>query len=487
MTPRRIACVSIVDFSLVVAADDRQQRQCCPCAVAESDSQTAVVVAVNQIAARDVSVGMTVAQAKTRCSELHLLIRHTGREHEASQQLLSRLQHVGPTVELAGPGRFFLDIRGLSRLLRDETGVAGKIKRVLEDTPFRAQIGIAGNKLVAWVASLTATIDTVTIVPPATEREFVAPLPISVLPLSVETKEKLYTLGLNCVRDLAQLPPNEITVRFGHDVLALAQYVRGDDPSLFIPETLPEELTESIHLDFPLTNVAQLCTHIDHLLQRLLQSPGGGLRELRLRFTGKGMEPMTLRIGLDTATASRSIWMRQVAATMERQKLAGPVSDIQVTLGEVVAVVPDQLPIPGCGRDSRADGAQTVERELLPIRSIGLRPSLLPEQGFFMTDHGSPNRKYGDLLSPRYTVHGIAGLRLYRPPRKVPVTTGNGAVLSVAAARVTAQAGPWYLSGEWWDRAFYRWYYDVETEGGDTFLLFYDALRSQWFLHGIFD
>ena len=67
------------------------------------------------------------------------------------------------------------------------------------------------------------------------------------------------------------------------------------------------------------------------------------------------------------------------------------------------------------------------------------------------------------------------------------MTTGNGTVLSVAAARVTVQSGPWYLSGEWWDRAFYRWYYDVETDGGDNFLLFYDALRSQWFLHGIFD
>jgi protein ImuB len=79
------------------------------------------------------------------------------------------------------------------------------------------------------------------------------------------------------------------------------------------------------------------------------------------------------------------------------------------------------------------------------------------------------------------------------------VLTRAGAPSFVAAAgvrgAVTAAAGPWRVSGDWWDEAFSREEWDVAlaAEAGRdparsaAFRIFLDRLRREWFVEGELD
>jgi protein ImuB len=70
------------------------------------------------------------------------------------------------------------------------------------------------------------------------------------------------------------------------------------------------------------------------------------------------------------------------------------------------------------------------------------------------------------------------------------VSMRNGAPAFVAApgvsGRVLDHAGPWRVSGDWWDVAFSREEWDVALATG-LYRLFRDRLREAWFVEGELD
>ena len=69
--------------------------------------------------------------------------------------------------------------------------------------------------------------------------------------------------------------------------------------------------------------------------------------------------------------------------------------------------------------------------------------------------------------------------------------TKAGAPSFVAApgvrGAVTAAAGPWRVSGDWWDAPSRREEWDVALAGGAAFRMFLDRLRGEWFVEGELD
>ncbi len=52
---------------------------------------------------------------------------------------------------------------------------------------------------------------------------------------------------------------------------------------------------------------------------------------------------------------------------------------------------------------------------------------------------------------------------------------------------VSACAGPWRASGDWWDVAWSRDEWDVALASGGVFRLFLDRLRGSWYVEGELD
>jgi protein ImuB len=100
--------------------------------------------------------------------------------------------------------------------------------------------------------------------------------------------------------------------------------------------------------------------------------------------------------------------------------------------------------------------------------------------------------------SPR-TLAGPLALRRLRPPRRIEVTTdgttrGNGrrparVILDGRAPlRVVTGAGPWRVTGEWWDaHPWARDEWDVELADGLVCRLARDRIQGDWYLDGVYD
>jgi DNA polymerase-4 len=96
---------------------------------------------------------------------------------------------------------------------------------------------VAPNKLVAKIASDLNKPDGLTVVKPGTERDFLAPLPVSRLwGAGAATIEELALLGVATIGDLARLPVDLLAARFGKSGLHLHQAALGIDEREVVPE-----------------------------------------------------------------------------------------------------------------------------------------------------------------------------------------------------------------------------------------------------------
>ena len=495
----RVACVYAVDFPLAVLVRNRAELALNPYAVAESEHPHALLVAVNQVAERDVQIGMTAAQARNRCAHLRVLAQDSKLEQLESEKVRELLQQVGPQVEFVAPGEFYLDLRGLKRLHGGEDGIAKNALRRFASSSYAVQIGIASNKPVARVASRRAQANGTLIVPRGSERSFLSPLPIAALGISGATNFQLYTLGLRTIGDLARLPLQEVTRRFGEDMRSLAECLCEDNASPVAPLSFAPEHTSELRFEDALENLEQLIESITQLLQGLLaplQSSGQGCREIVIMLEGAYFNPKQIDVKLTKPTAAIAVWKRQVQQTMEGVQCSFGVTLIRVALANIGAIPTNQMSLfAQTSSDDRSAIANRPGLDKLAITRVALSRKVLPEETISNSDWDDDEKasakSNGKTPACYYAGKALAGLRLFKRPQGVRVTTNNGDIYGIVSAagveRVTKYCSPYNVSGGWWEREFQRSYYEVETERGMNYLLYRDELQSRWYLQGFFD
>jgi len=94
----------------------------------------------------------------------------------------------------------------------------------------------------------------------------------------------------------------------------------------------------------------------------------------------------------------------------------------------------------------------------------------------------------------RDTGDAVLALRRLRPPRRVSVATDGERRPAVVCgalgpeARVIGCAGPWRVSGEWWDAgAWARDEWDVALSDGAVCRLARELRSGEWYLDGVYD
>ena len=109
--------------------------------------------------------------------------------------------------------------------------------RVREEIGLSASLGVATNKQVAKVASDLHKPGGLTIVPPGTEAEFLAPLPARALwGVGPVTAGRLAEMGVTTVGELAAVPSETLRAAFGKHGPELGERARGIDDSPVVTE-----------------------------------------------------------------------------------------------------------------------------------------------------------------------------------------------------------------------------------------------------------
>jgi DNA polymerase-4 len=177
---------------------------------------------------------MPTARALRVCPDL-ILISHGGfgRYAEVSRKMFDLCETLTPIVQRNSIDEGYLDLGpcGMQTATEVEAAARGLQEKIRAELHITVSFGLATNKLVAQIASKLQKPRGFVVVPPGTEREFLAPLGVGKLPgIGGKTEAMLAEEhGIRLVGDLLRRGEEELKLIFGNgwrDVLAMA---RGED------------------------------------------------------------------------------------------------------------------------------------------------------------------------------------------------------------------------------------------------------------------
>lgn len=273
-----------------------------PVAVVPGHSDRALLQSVSREARSDgVSEGMSVYRARRLCPALILLPPDPELIARGTRSLLEITGNYSPVSEPASQGRLFLDMTGCRRLFGPARDLAARLdKELAARLRLQGTIGVAGNKLVSRIASGYLDNPGVCDVLRGSERSFIAPLPVTVLPGVGHSRKAVLMQDLNLqrVEEVADLSIAQLRLAFGPFAPLLLQRASGFDPSPVQPPKRIPEVSEESFLDEEANDdqllLAELC--------RLVEGCG-----LRLRRAGKSAGRMALTVNYADGVAEQRV------------------------------------------------------------------------------------------------------------------------------------------------------------------------------------
>jgi nucleotidyltransferase/DNA polymerase involved in DNA repair len=310
MCSQMIACIVIPGFELRAALRQRPRLQLEPAALAPEPGSEALLGPVTAAAEKaGVLPGMRLGEALATCPSLQLVDQDPAAAEEAWEQVVRRLEDSGFAIETAALGCAYFETRGVERLYG---GLEPALRRALKAVGpgWDVRVGAAKRRFAALAAANVARPGQVLVVSDDHAREFLAPLPLTLLPLEAGRREELRELGITKLGQLAGLPGGAVAERLGPDGRRAWSLARGGSSRRVRGRKPAAELLETLEFPEAVGNELTLRRSLGVLLDRLLARPergGRALRKLALsaRLVGGGSWRRTVTLRDATAETTR--------------------------------------------------------------------------------------------------------------------------------------------------------------------------------------
>jgi protein ImuB len=469
-----------------------------------------LLAAVNQAAASaGLAPGMPLADALSFLPGLATAAAEPAEDAAALRRLAEWCSRYSPWTAPDGMDGVRIEITGSAHLWGGEMALAADLAIRLNRWHIAGRITIADTLGAAWATARFAEGNSPIILPPGDCRAALAPLPVEALRLDPATIQGLRRVGLKRVGDLAAMPRDALTRRFGEMVTRQLDQARSDLPEPLSP--LGEAPIRRVRLSFaePIADPADLLRATERLVEDLvprLAREGIGARRLDLGF--HRVDGRVERIRLGTARPSRD--PRHLAALFkERLDTVDPdlgIEDMILAVFAVEPLSPEQIGLAGYAPTNEASSiAPLLDRlgnrlGLAAISRLAPRESYIPERASVRVPVGN-SHSYAPVAPaldkpPR-------PIRLFEPPEPVeafwllPDDPPFHFAWRRRRHRVTRADGPERIADEWWRPEgscaanAIRDYYRVEDEEGRRFWLFRAGFHGtdrspRWFVHGVF-
>jgi protein ImuB len=305
-----IACVVIPGFELRAALRERPRLVLEPAALAPQPGSEPLLGPVTAAAeAAGVEPGMRLGEALATCPPLQLVDPDPAAAEEVWEQIVRRLEDAGFAVDPAAPGCAYFETRGVERLYG---GLEPSLKRALAAVGpgWDARVGAADRRFAALAAANVARPGQALVVSDERTREFLAPLPLTLLPVDARRREELEELGVKKLGELAGLPGGAVAERLGPDGRRAWSLARGGSSRRVRGRRPAAELTETLEFPETVGHELTLRRSLGILLDRLLARPERGGRALRkvalaARLVGGGSWRRTVTLRDATAEPAR--------------------------------------------------------------------------------------------------------------------------------------------------------------------------------------
>lgn len=171
---------------------------------------------------------MPTAQALRLCPDLIVVRSRHGEYGKRSAEIMEFLRESAPVMQQISIDEAFLDVTG------DPQPGVEIARRLQHEIQRRFRLptswGVASNKLVAKIATEVGKPRGLVVVPPCEEAEFLAGLPVEMLPgVGPKTRASLNEIGVRTIGDLAAVPEARLVSLFGLRGKYLATSAVGQD------------------------------------------------------------------------------------------------------------------------------------------------------------------------------------------------------------------------------------------------------------------
>jgi len=409
-----------------------------------------------------VQLGMPLRQAEQLSPQAAFLPLAADLYDQAHKDLLEALSPYSPFRESSAPGRIYIDASGLESLYGTDDKLVERILGTIQDElGLLPQIGLAANKFAAETAARLSDPGTAQVVSPGTEREFLAPLPLILLPSSDDTYRLLNRLGLETIGQVAEMPVGALSRTFGKEGLLLHSLASGKDLRPLMPQFEAAPLSVETQLEFPLESLEQLAAYSDRLASQLsveLQAGALVAGALIVEVEQEYGEPL-----------SAGGYLRP--PNSDQRQLSDRATGLLSTL-------------------KYASGVTALKLGLFPLhpfhiesKQLGLfRPKSFTQQNPIQRLVGSIQERFGEAAIVQATA--VVG----PPPEPIDVRTDEDGHPSAFVRgnrwrRVATIDLHWRLEGDWWWGEGRKDYYKVVTRKGEILVLFHDSQEDRWHLH----
>ena len=295
---------------------------------------------------------MRLGEALATCPGLVLVEQDPAAAEQAWEEVLRALEDSGFAVDSAEPGCVYFETRGVERLYG---GLEPALRRALAATgaQWDARIGAAARRFAALAAASVAKPGKVLIVSDERVPEFLAPLPLEVVPMDPRRRAELRELGVKKIGQLAGLPGGAVAERLGPDGRRAWGLARGGKAARVRGRRPPAEIVEALEFPEAIGNELTLRRAFGALLETLLARP-----ERAGRFVRKAALSARLVSG---GSWRRAVTLRDPTAEPDRLKAAlapkltelpAPVVELRLELVELTEHDGQQLELwPAAGAE----------------------------------------------------------------------------------------------------------------------------------------
>ncbi len=363
-----IACLTIPGLELKAALRRSPSLALRPAALApepQGEPLIGPVTAAAEVAG--VGPGMRLGEALATCPSLALVEPDAAGAERAWEEILHSLEDAGFAVEPASDpaslGVVYFETRGVERLYG---GLEPALRRALASvgTEWDARIGAAGRRFAALAAASVARPGQAVVVADEELPQFLAPLPLTLLPLERGRYEELEALGVRKLGQLAGIPGGAVAERLGPDGRrawglargGVAARVRGRRPPVLVAASLefPEAVGNELTLRRALAGLVETALARPERRDRFVRKVA-----LAAKLDSGGSWRRTLTLREPTADPDRI----RVALSPRLAELPAPVVELRLELVELTEPTGHQLELLAAGAEDRSrlrDGLRQV-------------------------------------------------------------------------------------------------------------------------------
>jgi DNA polymerase-4 len=245
---RKIVFINIPHIFIEAEKLRRKWDESAPCAVASGDSGTSMIIDFSDSLRPGIRKGMFLKNI-----EEHVNIIKADYDYikEINNMIIAYLRDYSIMVESNYFGEFYIDLTGTERLFGRIMDTCGKILRGLNDLyGFNAGIGIAGNKLIAYMASAIAGSNSVCEIFKHSENIFLAPLKIKDLPdVPDDVKRDIVSnYNIRIISELKAFSKSDLNALFKKHGDLLHEYSRNIAPDYITEKKKEKKLVRTLVL-----------------------------------------------------------------------------------------------------------------------------------------------------------------------------------------------------------------------------------------------